>query len=143
MLLSPRLASGRQPPIILTSSRLVPIHQIGMLCCRARFGILCVEALPERSNHFREPVHFPVIVLSAHAPQGKTFSQSDRSYQNTFNPFRTTFPQAYPAKIASESPSRTSKMVWKNCHDWGASVREMTLDRVVAGVNWARGAYVR
>ena len=71
MLLSPRLASGRHPPIILTSSRLVPIHQIGMLCCRARFGILCVEAFPERSNHFREPVHFPVIVLSVHAPRGK------------------------------------------------------------------------
>jgi len=35
----------------------MPIHQIGMLCCRARFGILCVEALPERSNHFREPEH--------------------------------------------------------------------------------------
>jgi hypothetical protein len=50
-----------------------------------RFGILLLEALPERSNHFRKPVSFPGIyhLFSARAKKNKKrkrkkkFPQSD------------------------------------------------------------------
>jgi hypothetical protein len=123
---------------MLTSNRLVTIDRIRMMRRRARFAVLGVEALPERSNHFREPVHFRSSSFSApNALRGKrqnkkkegdkkkkekkTRSMIDLTYHKMFNPFRMIFPQMNPANICTESPSRTSNIVCKNWNDWRAS----------------------